>query len=74
LKLFYKRLLIAFIILTFISLYCDKENKPEIDMFKEYSEEIFNSDFLSIYGDWELKESSGGYTGGLRASFNLLMI
>lgn len=73
-KLFYKRLLIGFIVLAFLSQSCEEEKKPEIDIFKEYSQEIFNSNFLSIYGDWELKNSEGGWTGGFRASFNLLMI
>jgi hypothetical protein len=74
LKLFYKRLLIGFIVIEFLNLSCEKEKKPEIDIFKEYSQEIFNSSFLSIYGDWELKESSGGWTGGYRASFSDLKI
>jgi len=76
LKLFYKRLLIGFIpiVLAFISLSCEKEKGPEIDIFKEYSHEIFNSNYLSIYGNWELKESSGGYTGGYIANFNYLII
>jgi len=74
LKIFYKRLLIGFIVLAFISLSCEKEKKPERDIFKEYSQEIFNSNFLSIYGDWELKESSGGSTGGYIANFNHLVI
>jgi len=75
-KTFYKRLLIGFvpIILTFLNFSCEKEKEPEIDIFKEYSHEIFNSNFLSIYGDWELKESSGGYTGGYIANFNHLII
>ena len=75
-KRFYKKLLLGFvpIVLAFLSLSCDKGPKIDIDLFKEYSHEIFNSNFLSIYGDWELKESSGGWTGGYKAPFNFMKI
>jgi len=75
------RMSVLVFIISLVLLSCDSEVDPIDDLLDEleineyYSSEIFNDDFLNIYGKWELYDVTGGIHGeGHDRNFDILRI